>query len=153
MSRASSALACVMLAVALGSCGDDNDGDDAPEAPDTPAAETVIYSKTGGVAGISQRIEIAADGETTIETGNVDPETKSFTLPESQVEDVNKALDEAAFDDIESPGDQTGCADCFIYTIERGGHTVTFDDTNFPGDLAPAVEELEGLITEKPAGY
>lgn len=133
------------LSLGLAGCGDDDGGDE----PEGPAVEGFTYSKSGGIAGISEHVAIEENGETTIESGNVDPVTKTFTLPASELAKLNSQLDDAGFDDIESPGDDTGCADCFIYVIERGDHSVTFDSSNFPDELTPVVADLEKLLVEQ----
>ncbi len=144
--------ACVALATALGACGAD-DSEPEPQAPGPPAAESIVYSKSGGVAGIAQRIEIEADGAATVETGYSDPKVEAFRLPEAELATINKALDDAGFEEIEVSGEPTGCADCFEYEITRGGHTVSFDDTTFPNELGPAITKLDQLAAEKGTGY
>ena len=152
MRTAINVAACVALATALGACGDD-DSEPEPQAPEPQAAESIVYSKSGGVAGISQRIEIAADGEAVIETGTVDTQTETLDLSESHLAGINEALDDADFDEIEVSDAPTGCADCFEYEITRGGHTVSFDDTTFPNELGPAITKLDQLAAEKGTGY
>jgi len=140
--------ACVALATALGACGDD-DSEPEPQAPGPPAAESIVYSKSGGVAGIAQRIEIEADGAARVETGYAEPEVETFRLPEAELLKINEALDGAGFDGIEVSDEPTGCADCFEYEITHGGHTVRFDDTTFPDELGRAVAELEKLASRQ----
>ena len=51
----------------------------------------------------------------------------------------------------------TGCADCFVYTVEYGGRSITYDDATEPEpSVAELVAALDAIVTEHQpasAGY
>jgi len=107
------------------------------------SGETVTYSRTGGLAGTSERLIIRPDGRAKLEVGYQDPATTEFTVPPAELDKLQDAL--AGFGDIDGAGTQTGCADCYLYSLTVGDRTIEADDTNFPKPLNGAREMLEKL--------
>jgi hypothetical protein len=137
--------ASVLAAVALGLIG--GCGEDEGEAPDSPSPPSdgplVEYSRTGGIAGIDERLRIEADGAATYAVGAPEPRRRSFALSETELEELNGLLDEVALDALE-PMD-SGCADCFVYTVAHAGETAALDDVTLL-DAPGSVQQLIGFL-------
>ena len=132
-------LPLLVVALLAAGCGDsDGDGGGRPGS-----GETVTYSRTGGLAGTSEKLMIRPDGTAKLEVGYQDPATTEFTVPAAELAKLQDAL--AGFGDIDGAGTQTGCADCYLYSLTVGDHTIEADDTNFPESLTEAREILEEL--------
>jgi hypothetical protein len=109
----------------------------------------VAYTRTGGVGGVDEHLRIDPDGAATISIGAPENAQRSFQLSDSELQRVQSLLDAADLGAMPENPQPTGCADCFVYTVEYGGHTITYDDASPPpasvgalvtglGDLAEA---------------
>lgn len=130
----------------LSGCGDD-------EAPDSPTPPTdgqlVSYSRSGGIAGVDQVLTIDADGTGTYEVGQPEPERRSIELSAAELEELRGLLEAAALDAVEP--EQTGCADCFVYTIDYAGTETTLDDVTLldaPGSVQEVIAHLDRVAAE-----
>ncbi len=141
--RTFAALALTALTL-LAACGEGSS-----EEPETPTTTTggalVEYSRTGGVAGIDERLEIQADGTGTYGVGEPEPRDRPIELTEAGLEELKGLLEAAALNELEPA--QTGCADCFIYTVTSGGASAQLDDVNLL-DAPGSVQQLIGFLNE-----
>jgi hypothetical protein len=119
-------VAAVALAITAVGCGDEAGNEPAP-APDV---ETITYSKTGGIAGVSERLVIEPDGAAVLKVGYMDPAVVEFDVPEAQLEELTETFDEVGFSELQSPTEDSGCADCFLYDVTLGDQSVAGDDIN-----------------------
>jgi hypothetical protein len=138
------ALALVIVVAALVGCGESD--------PDEPSGEPVLtngalvtYTRTGGVAGLDERLRIEPDGTATIAYGEPVDSEEPFDLSDAELERLTALLEAADFDSTPENPEQTGCADCFVYTVEYGGKSVTYDDVTQP---APSIAELVAALGE-----
>jgi hypothetical protein len=152
----------IVIAIALfaAGCG----SSDAPES-DQPESDVpvltdgalVIYSRTGGVGGIDERLRIEPDGSATVMIGEPMNTERSFELSATELDDVQALLDSADLEAMPTEAQPTGCADCFVYTVEYGGRSVTYDDATEPEpSVGELVTGLDDLVTEHQpvsAGY
>ena len=79
-----------------------------------PASATIRLTKSGGIAGVMQTLEIKADGQATV-TDERAGKTVSLKLTPAQLGRLQKLATETQF---KAPDGPSGCADCFIYTVE-----------------------------------
>ena len=159
-SRAPLLLALLAPLLLLG-CGDDDEPTTLPQKSPTDDRLLVSYHRGGGIAGVDQLLEVDADGEARIEVAAIpmdadgdapiattgsEAEQRQFTLSESELATLNEALDAALpdFGALSNASPQTGCADCFIYTVAAAGRRIVLDDVSL--DQAP--ESVQALITE-----
>ena len=83
------------------------------------------------MAGIDEHLRIEPDGAATIAYG--EPQnTERTSSCRSRARPDQALLDAADLDAMPTKPEPTGCADCFVYTVEYGGHTVTYDDATEP---------------------
>lgn len=137
-------LPLLALAALAAGCGDDD------EPTRSGSGETITYSRTGGIAGISERVTIEPDGAAKLEVGYQDPAIAEFTVSGDDLEKLQDSL--AGIGDVDGPGTQTGCADCFIYALAVGDSTIEADDTNFPEELNDARSQLEEIMQRNHPG-
>jgi hypothetical protein len=130
---------------ALAGCGNSGDEADTTGTIQTNGA-LVSYTRTGGVGGVDETLRIEPDGTATLRIGEPQNVSNSFELSANELERVQSLLDAADLDAMPADPQPTGCADCFVYTVEYGGHTITYDDASPPpapvGTLVTDLGEL-----------
>lgn len=100
---------------------------------------TVEYSKSGGIAGISESMRIDRNGRGTI--GRV-----SFKLPSRTARSLASALRRADLARVKSPK-RAGCCDMFEYAIGYRGQRVRWDDGSSE-QIPERVLELQSRLAE-----
>jgi len=138
-------------AALLAGCGSDDDG------PVVTDGVFVTFSQTGGVAGIDERVRIESDGNATVTLGEPSNTERSFELTDAELDHITTLVEAADFDSMPAEPQPTGCADCFVYTVEHAGDSVTYDDAIEPdssiGELVTGLRELVDEHQPAPAGY
>jgi hypothetical protein len=144
------AIVMALFAAALAAgCGDDRAT--APTAPTTTqAAEPlVVYERTGGLAFTAQRLVVEEDGSATVTVEGPGEIGAEFQLSEAELDELRALLDAASFETSEP----SACADCYVYAVQSGGESTTFDQTSVPSSTAPLVEFLSKIVEHKtPSG-
>ncbi len=136
------ALVAAALATALAGCGGDDP--DAPPAGGDPAIE---YVRTGGLAGVGERLEIGADGRATLLTGGDAGPPRRFNVPAQQAEGVRQALDDADFAGLPTDEDRSiPEPDGFNYAIRYRGHLVRREQAGLDPRLGRAIRLLDGIV-------
>lgn len=139
------ALAVLIAAGALtAGCGQGS----TDETSVTPPAVPVSMSRTGGIAGVNQAIDIAADGswvytdkrKNQSEKGSLGADQRLQLLRLVSTPGFNQELSKAAKPD---PG---ACADGFQYTITANGEAHPFQDCGTTD--APTVKSAIATVTE-----
>jgi hypothetical protein len=142
-------LIAVLGAAALAGCGDDS-GTTTPTAP--PEGEAVSYSRSGGIAGTPQSIEIEPDGTATVKVGFGETEqTEEFDVPVAELEGIVAGIEAVGMEELDQGIDE-GCADCFLYELEFAGETASADSVTITDAYADATAPLQKLIDEHSAG-
>lgn len=134
------AIVVACLAPALGGCGDDR-------ATDPSEAGAISYSRSGGIAGTPESLEIAADGSATLTVGGPDPQTGEFQVPPAELEEITSAIETIGIAALDQ-GISDGCADCFVYELELDGETASADSVTSTAAFADAIAPLEALMEE-----
>jgi hypothetical protein len=111
---------------------------------------SVVFSYSGGIAGLSRQIQISSDGQFTAMDvyGN---KTVTGTLTSNQQADLKELV--AASEYIPPTEPQGGCADCFYYDLSIQGSKDNFsaqtDDINVSDSgLAPLVNYLRIFLDD-----
>jgi hypothetical protein len=120
-----------------------------PNPPTFGESWTIEMNQSGGIMGLSRSIEISSDGKYTVTDEHADKtiEGQLSTNELAQVQELVKTLEPAKVTSVE----QTGCADCFVYTIVIQGegksspaqvNDITLKDSGF----APLVTFLTDIM-------
>lgn len=144
MRHASSLLLCAALSLALPSCAP------APKQPPGPQGlQHVFYHRTGGIAGVDDRVEIQPDGHVGVVRRGQRP--REFPLTREQVKLLRDALENFASFKREYPAPPRS-ADPFRYVLRYGGKTVTASEanSNVPPPLREAWLMLDAIAQQHP---
>ena len=142
-------LTAMALLIGLAGCGNAEDSTTAPSGdPDT----LVSYSRTGGIAGVDERLRVAPDGAATLTLGPT-ANPASFQLAAADLATLRDEVDAADLANFEPPG-PTACADCFVYDIETADGRASYAETDQPPPAVQALAAHLGAIVEHnyPAG-
>lgn len=134
-------VAAALTAAALVGCGDDGD------APPAEGGAAIEYVRTGGLAGVGERLKIGADGRATLLTGGDAGPPRRFNVPAQQAEGVRQALDDADFAGL--PTDEERSIpepDGFNYAIRYRGHLVRREQAGLDPRLGRAIRLLDGIV-------
>lgn len=136
-----SLVASICAAVALSGCGDDDDEQD---------GSTIAYSRTGGIAGISESLEIDERGAATLSTGPAggDGRVTTFRIGSSALEEITEALEAAEIERLDD-GVSSDCFDCFQHELRVGDETAVADDSTVSEEFLDAVAPLEAVIERR----
>jgi len=112
----------------------------------SPPLPTVLldYHRTGGIAGVDDRIVIFNNGAALIATraGN-----HAFQVNQSEIERIDRIFKQAGFDALEETyTSQSGGADFMRYSITYQNKTVITEDTTIPYTLQSVIRELNALL-------
>ena len=138
-------LAAVAVAAAIlgAGCG----GGDGTSTVSDPAGPLVVYQRSGGIAGVTEKLQVERDGSVTVNTGAVDPQQASFRLSDAELQELSAELDAADFGAVSTTG-RSACADCFIESVDTGGRPVTIvaEINQPPESVATALAHLRELV-------
>jgi hypothetical protein len=120
-----------------------------PIPPEQEKAWTVRMDQSGGIMGLSRSIEVSSDGKFTITDQRANKMVKG-QLSSGDLTRLRQMLTTIKSTSIPEPN-QSGCADCFIYTIEIQGtgtpFSIRLDDVTLPNSgLESLVAFLRGLM-------
>jgi len=131
----------LLVAVALSGCL----GVKTPSvSPVIPPAIVVDYQRTGGIAGLNDRLVIFDNGVAVISRKTVSTE---IALNQSDLERINGIFNEAQFSMLQGNySARHGAADYFRYTISYHSKTVIAEDSAIPPSLQPVIAEMNRII-------
>jgi hypothetical protein len=115
-----------------------------PVSRPTPPAIFVEYHRTGGIAGLDDRLVVFDNGVAVISGKTI---SREIFLNQTDLERITRIFNEAQFSKLQ--GNFTarpGGADYFRYTISYHGKTVITEDSAIPPSLQPVIDELERII-------
>jgi hypothetical protein len=116
-----------------------------PPISHTPAPALFIdYYRTGGIAGLNDRLVIFDNGVAVVSTKT---SSKEMVLNTSAIDRLTNIFTQAQFSILQEnyPAPRGG-ADLIKYTINYHGKTVTTEDSAIPPSLLPVIDELNGYI-------
>jgi len=113
----------------------------------TPATPTLFvdYQRTGGFAGVNDRLVIFDNGVALVSSRST---SREFSLTRSELENISSVFEAAQFHTLE--GNYTSrreSADLLQYSITYRNKTVNTEDTAIPGALEQIIGELERIVT------
>jgi hypothetical protein len=133
---------CIIMAILLSGCL----GVKPPVPPSSaPPSVFVDFQRTGGIAGVNDRVVIFDNGITVISGRMVNTE---LTLNQTELERISTLFSESKFSTLE--GNYTswrGGADLMQYRISYHGKVVQTEDTATPSVLQPIIEEMNRIMT------
>lgn len=134
----------VTAAIALSGCGSDNTT--TTTDPDL-AGPLVVYQRSGGIAGVDEKLDVERDGSASVSTGGVEPANSSFRLSDAELKELSAELDAADFGAVRTSG-PTSCADCFVESVATGGRTTTIvaEIESPPDSVTTALAHLRELV-------
>lgn len=100
---------------------------------------SIEYSKSGGIAGIEERMKIDRDGRGRIEA-------RRFKLDSRQAKRLAAAIRRADLARSKSPGADS-CCDFFQYAIRYRGRTLSWDE-NSENELSTRVRDLAAMLAD-----
>ncbi|MDD1681460.1 MAG: hypothetical protein LUQ35_07605 [Methanoregula sp.] len=112
-----------------------------------PAEPTLFvdYQRSGGIAGMNDRLVIFDNGVALVSSRST---SREIQLNKSDLEQVSKVFTTARFMELE--GNYTslrGGADFMQYSIRYRGKTVNTEDTAIPPALEPVIEDLNNILS------
>lgn len=117
-----------------------------PVAASAPLPALVLdYHRTGGIAGIDDRLIIFDNGAAVISTRSV---SREFEVNRSELERLDRIFTQAGYNSLqEKYTSPSGGADFIRYSITYQNKTVLTEDTVTPYPLQPVIRELNGIIS------
>lgn len=117
-----------------------------PEVPG-PKAPTLFvdYQRTGGFAGVNDRLVIFDNGAALVSSRTT---SREILLNASELERISAIFEKAGFPALE--GNYTsrrGGADFLQYSITYRGKTVHTEDTAIPPSLEPVINEMDRILS------
>ena len=134
--------ACIILAAVLlsGCIGQKTQTEVQPEPP----AVFVAYERTGGVAGLDDRLVIFDNGAGVLMSRSGSTE---ISLSKLDMARINALFSEAQFSMLQTnyPASHTN-ADMVKYSVSYHGKTVTVQDSAIPPSFQPVLNELDRFV-------
>jgi hypothetical protein len=140
--RLSGLVLCLIIIVTAGGCLGTRI---TPAAPQAPPAILVDYHRTGGIAGLNDRLVIFDNGAAIVSSNRGGD--REIHLNKTDLDLITSVFTGAQFSLLE--GNYTarhGSADVFHYTISYHSKTVNAEDSAIPPSLQPVIEELNRIL-------
>ena len=103
------------------------------------------YQRTGGIAGLDDRLVIKADGKKVILIRK--DEHSEFELTSRQMSTLKQQLEESEFRSLKAIyKPETQGRDLFEYELTYRGHTVRASDGAIPEALRPILDSLNAIV-------
>jgi hypothetical protein len=105
----------------------------------------VDYQRTGGIAGMNDRLVIFDNGVTLVSSGTT---SREILLNQSDLEHISAVFEAGQFSMLE--GNYTarrGWADFLQYSISYRGKTVHTEDSAIPPSLEPVIKEMDRILS------
>ena len=130
-------IAAVMISGCLGSR--------TPPVSRPPVPSVLVdYYRTGGIAGLQDRLVIFDNGVAIVSSRTVNQEIE---LNQSDITRIIQLFDQGRFSALEGNySGRHGSADLIKYTITYNNKTVSAEDTAIPPSIQPVIDELNGII-------
>ncbi len=136
--------ACIIIvsAVFLSGCiGQKTQTETQPEPP----AVLVTYERTGGIAGLNDRLVIFDNGAGVLtgRSGSIE-----ISLNKLDIARINALFSEAQFSMLQPNYPSSHAhADLLTYSVSYHGKTVTVQDTAVPPSFLPVIDELNRIVS------
>ena len=125
----------LVLMLGLTACDDTAPAKDDPGPPQP----LLTYQRSGGFAGLTQRVEVLTDGTATLEgTGG---KLNRFEISDERVRQLTDTLEDIDWARAADEPENTMCADCYVHDIAYEGHRMSTTAIGSSG------RELRDLLT------
>lgn len=114
-----------------------------PGSSTADPAPLIAFTRTGGLAGFDDTVEILPSGKTSIKTRGG---SRSARLSTSTMSQLTRRLRSSRLFDQDRAYTASEGADHMTYTLRYQKATVTMHDDKVPAPLKPAVDQLLRLI-------
>ena len=112
--------------------------------PPIPAV-LVDYYRTGGIAGIQDRLVVFDNGVAIVSSRT---ENHEVELNQTDITRIIQLFDQGRFSTLEGNySGRHGSADLIKYTIIYRNKTVSAEDTAIPPSIQPVIDELNRIIS------
>jgi len=129
------------LVVVCGCLGSKTPPVSRPHAPSV----LVDYYRTGGIAGLDDRLVIFDNGVVVVSSKTVNQEIE---INKTDIERIVTLFNQSQFPMLEGNySARPGTADLITYTISYHNKTVNTEDTVIPPSLQPVIDELNRILT------
>ncbi len=138
-------MVCMILIILLGIAAAGCLGVKTPPVSHPPApAVFVDYHRSGGLAGVDDRLVIFDNGAAVVATKTVSTE---IVLNATEIARITSLFDQAQFSQLQAnyPAPR-GSADLFHYSISYKGKTVNLDESAYPPSVQPLIDGLDQII-------
>ena len=135
--------ALALLTLVVAACVEERRTHGDPEPPGT----LLTFHRSGGFAGLTQRLEVLTDGTAALEgTGGKDAE---FEVSGERVRQLAGTLEDIDWARAADEPENTGCLDCFVYDIIYEGRRVSTTGLGNSGrELRDLLSLVDALISE-----
>jgi hypothetical protein len=120
------------------------------ETPEDSSSVLLRYKRSGGFAGLTDRLIVRSDGATELVAD--DAPQNPFELPPELLERLRAELENLDWVQAGSEPRDVQCADCYVYEIQAGSHSVTTTAMGQSGrelaELLTLVEEIKATSSE-----
>jgi hypothetical protein len=142
-----SLIAVALIALASSACGPAS-GTGTPASSTVPAPVRVTIVRTGGFAGVTQRIDIAPDGSW-VYTDKRTSTVERGRLSEAQRQQLARiAADPALAEEARRSLPSGGCADMFVYAVTVGDLLYGYVEGCGTGARQARTEDLLALVSD-----
>jgi hypothetical protein len=133
----------LVLTLEVSACVETTPTQDDPGTPRT----LLTYQRSGGFAGLTQRLEVLTDGRATREgTGGSRSE---FEVSDERVRQLTETLEGIDWARADDEPANTVCADCYVHDIAYEGHRISTTAIGSSGrELRDLLSLLNTLISE-----
>ena len=130
-----------MAAVVVSGCL----GSRTPPVSRPPVPSVLVdYYRTGGIAGLQDRLVIFDNGVAIVSSRTVNQEIE---LNQTDITRIIQLFDQGRFSALEGNySGRHGSADLIKYTITYNNKTVSAEDTAIPPSIQPVIDELNRII-------
>ena len=108
----------------------------------TASGLLVSYERTGGIAGVDDRVVVSATGAVTVRHRN--GVRHHSRLSAQNLRSLRRAVAAAHFERPVSAG-PNGCADCFFFRLTHRGHVLSFSQLGAPARVNGVLRILTPL--------
>ncbi|GGK25758.1 hypothetical protein GCM10010124_17890 [Pilimelia terevasa] len=115
-------------------------------APTPTGAELVDYRRTGGLAGVEDRLTVGEDGRYALAVRGARPRTGE--LQPEELAELRRVLTAARIASVRQPGATGGVSDGFHYELRAAGRTLRVTDGSIPEALEPALSTMTALLAQ-----
>ncbi len=104
----------------------------------------VDYYRTGGIAGLQDRLVIFDNGVAIVSSRTANQEIE---LNQTDITGIIQLFEQGRFSALEGNySGRHGSADLIKYTITYNNKTVSAEDTAIPPSIQPVIDKLNGII-------